>query len=56
MSHIERKKIKGRYYIYLYQSYRDKNGSVKKKMIEYLGPESNQSIQIYKTKRMGRLG
>lgn len=40
MSHIERKKIKGRYYIYLYQSYRDRNGSVKKKMIEYLGPES----------------
>lgn len=40
MSHIERKKIKGRYYLYLYHSYRDRNGSVKKKMIKYLGPES----------------
>jgi len=40
MTHIERKKIKGRYYLYIYQSYRDKNGRVKKKMIKYLGPES----------------
>ncbi len=40
MSHIERKKISNHYYLYLYQSYRDGEGKVKKKMIKYLGPES----------------
>jgi len=40
MAHIERKKINGRIYLYLYQSYRDKTGRVKKKMIKYLGPEA----------------
>ena len=42
MTHIERKKIKGRVYLYLYQSYRDKNGKVKKKMIKYLGAEKKK--------------
>jgi hypothetical protein len=41
MSHIERKKIKGRYYLYRYQCYRDVNGKVKKKLLAYLGPESD---------------
>jgi len=41
MSHIERKKIKGRVYLYRYQCYRDVNGKVKKRMMQYLGPESD---------------
>jgi len=41
MSHIERKKIKGRYYLYRYQCYRDGNGKVKKRMLQYLGPLSD---------------
>jgi hypothetical protein len=41
MSHIERKKIKGRVYLYRYQCYRDENGKVKKKLLAYLGPESD---------------
>jgi len=41
MSHIERKKIKGRVYLYRYQCYRDESGRVKKRMIQYLGPESD---------------
>lgn len=40
MSHIERKKIKGRIYLYRYQSYRDEYGRVKKRFIKYLGPET----------------
>jgi hypothetical protein len=39
MTHIERKIINGKCYLYMYQSYRDKKGNVKKKMIKYLGPE-----------------
>jgi len=41
MSHIERKRIKGRVYLYRYQCYRDVNGKVKKKLLAYLGPESD---------------
>ena len=41
MSHIERKKVKGRYYLYQYQCYRDENGRVKKKLLKYLGSESD---------------
>jgi hypothetical protein len=43
MSHIEKKKINGRYYLYRYQSYRDVNGRVRKRMLEYLGPETSQA-------------
>ncbi|MEA3255475.1 MAG: hypothetical protein U9Q22_06540 [Candidatus Altiarchaeota archaeon] len=43
MSHIERKKIKGRYYLYRYQSYRDEGGRVRKRFIQYLGPLSPSS-------------
>ncbi len=40
VSHIERKKIKGRYYLYRYQSYRDESGRVRKRFIKYIGPET----------------
>ncbi len=55
MSHIERKKIKGRYYLYRYQSYRDENGKVKKRLIQYLGPLSVSSkLNHDLKKRMGK--
>jgi|GEM_PF-5881452 len=41
MSHIERRLIYGRYYFYEFQSYRDKNGRVRKKFLRYLGSEDD---------------
>jgi hypothetical protein len=41
MSYIERKKIKGRYYLYRYETYRDVDGRVRRRMLQYLGPESD---------------
>ena len=38
MSHIEKKRIKGRIYLYRYECYRDDSGRVKKRMLQYLGP------------------
>lgn len=39
MAHIMRKKIYGKVYLYLYESYREA-GKVRKRYIRYLGPES----------------
>ncbi len=41
MSYIERKKIKGRYYLYRYETFRDPVGRVRRRMLQYLGPESD---------------
>ena len=43
MSHIERKKIKGRVYPYEYQSYRDESDGVRKRFIKYPGPQDTVS-------------
>ena len=48
-SHLEKKKINGRYYLYRYQSYRDVNCRVRKRMIDYLGPVSASS-KVFRTK------
>ncbi len=40
MTHIERKTINSRIYLYLYQSYRDKNDRIRKKFIKYISLES----------------
>jgi hypothetical protein len=50
MPHIERKKINGRYYLYMYQSYRDDNGKVRKKLVGYLGAMSASS-KLFKVKK-----
>ncbi len=39
MAYIKRKKIKGRIYLYLAESYREA-GKVKTRTLEYLGPEN----------------
>jgi hypothetical protein len=36
--HLVKKKIKGKTYLYMYESYRE-NGKVKKRMVSYIGPE-----------------
>ena len=38
MAHIVVKKLHGRRYLYLYESYRE-GGKVKKRFLRYLGPE-----------------
>ena len=45
MSHIERKKIRRRVYLYRYQSYRDESGKVRKRFIKYLGPKCPVSMK-----------
>ena len=37
--HIVKKKIKGNTYLYMYESYRDDDGKVKKRYVSYIGPE-----------------
>ena len=55
MSYIERKKIKGHYYLYRYESYRDAEGRVRKRMLQYLGSESD-FLKIAKDLRRRRSG
>lgn len=38
MAHIVSKKVNGKSYLYLYESYRE-DGKVKKRYLRYLGPE-----------------
>ena len=38
MAHIVTKTIRGKNYLYLYESYRE-DGKVKKRYVRYLGPE-----------------
>jgi hypothetical protein len=36
--YLVKKEIKGKTYLYMYESYRE-NGKVKKRMVSYIGPE-----------------
>ena len=40
LAYIKRRKKNGSVYLYLYESYRDENGKVKSRYLDYLGVES----------------
>lgn len=43
MAFVRTKKISGNYYRYLVKNYRDENGNVRQKVLQYLGPASSKT-------------